>query len=300
MTAIVALAFPSIVFAFPFGGQTSNVTKCYNQAIFARVGAPRGGDYIWTPSTRTYQFGPPAFVGQWLLGLASAPYYCVVSIMPIIVWSGIAIDMMGSSGGGGYGALLSAAAPTTAAPPSIPSTSGSGATTGSTSSGSSLTSVGHVIISEVYANVDASHGNSSSYQWIELYNASPSAIDLTGWAVQDASASVTLPVGSTLQAGQFMLLVRSNNTAQYWTIPSSARVVVVSALVGALQTSGDVVRLVQNGTVVDATSWGTNASAFSSPPAAAPSGYSIARSSLATDTNTASDWVNLSSPTPGK
>lgn len=91
------VAIPAVAAAFPFGGQISQVVPCYNQAIYANVGAPRGGQFIWTPSTRTYQFGPPSHSGQWLLGLASAPYYCLVSIVPIIVWPGIHIDMMGSS-----------------------------------------------------------------------------------------------------------------------------------------------------------------------------------------------------------
>lgn len=95
--AICALLFPAAAFAFPFGGAISTIKFCYNEAIFARVGAPRGGDFIWTPSTVTYRFGPPQHSGQWLLGLASPPYYCVVSIVPVIVWSGIMITMMGSS-----------------------------------------------------------------------------------------------------------------------------------------------------------------------------------------------------------
>ena len=94
----IALVIPMVTSAFPYGGQISQIIFCYNNAIFARTGAPRGGDFIWTPSTRTYQFGPPSHVGQWHLGLAGPPYYCVVSIEPVIVWPGILITMMGSSG----------------------------------------------------------------------------------------------------------------------------------------------------------------------------------------------------------
>jgi len=83
--------------AFPFGGQIGQIVMCYNDAIYADLGPPRGGPFIWTPATRTYQFGPPAHSGQWLLGLAGAPYYCLVSVEPIIVWTGIDITMMGSS-----------------------------------------------------------------------------------------------------------------------------------------------------------------------------------------------------------
>jgi len=93
----ILVAFPVSVFAAPFGGQISQVIFCYNDAIWANVGPPRGGQYVWTPSTVTYEFGPPSHSGQWLLGLASAPYYCLVSIQPIIVFTGTAISMMGSS-----------------------------------------------------------------------------------------------------------------------------------------------------------------------------------------------------------
>lgn len=96
ITAILLL-IPFAAHAFPFGGPIGTIRPCYNNAIYAAVGPPRGGPYIWTPATRTYQFGPPRRTGQYLLGLASAPYYCVVSIFPVIVWPGIHIDMMGSS-----------------------------------------------------------------------------------------------------------------------------------------------------------------------------------------------------------
>ena len=93
----VLLSVPAFALAFPFGGEIGEVIPCYNDAIFAQIGPPVAGAYIWTPSTVTYQFGPPSHSGQWLLGLASAPYYCLVSIEPIIVYPGIAISMMGSS-----------------------------------------------------------------------------------------------------------------------------------------------------------------------------------------------------------
>lgn len=88
---------PSIAFAFPFGGMAAQVINCYNQAIYANLSGPIGGAYIWTPYTTTYQFGPPSHSGQWVLGLAGAPYYCLVSPSPIIVFEGITIFMMGSS-----------------------------------------------------------------------------------------------------------------------------------------------------------------------------------------------------------
>lgn len=88
---------PLVTEAFPFGGQASIVRPCYNQVIYAALGPPRGGPYIWSASTRTYLFGPPRHAGQWLLGLASAPYFCIVVLRPLTVWPGSHIIMMGSS-----------------------------------------------------------------------------------------------------------------------------------------------------------------------------------------------------------
>ena len=98
VAAAILLGAPAFALAFPFGGQVGIVKPCYNQAIYANLGPPRGGPYIWSTGTKTYQFGPPSHGGQWLLGLASAPYYCIISIQPVIVWPGTYITMMGSSG----------------------------------------------------------------------------------------------------------------------------------------------------------------------------------------------------------
>ncbi len=97
LVAALLLSTPMFALAFPFGGDIGTIVPCYNDAIYAAIGPPVPGPYIWTPSTVTYEFGPPSHSGQWLLGLAGAPYYCLVSIEPIIVWPGIAITMMGSS-----------------------------------------------------------------------------------------------------------------------------------------------------------------------------------------------------------
>lgn len=91
------MAMPTPVHAAPFGGQISQVIPCYNQVIWAMVGAPRGGPHIWSAGTKTYLYGPPRHAGQYILGLDGAEYFCIVSIQPLIVYSGKHITMMGSS-----------------------------------------------------------------------------------------------------------------------------------------------------------------------------------------------------------
>ncbi len=93
----ITLLFPALTAAAPFGGRVSLSIPCFNGALYAFVGPPRGGAFLWTPATQTYRSGPPTRSGQWVLGLTGIPYFCVVSIVPIIVAPGISITMMGSS-----------------------------------------------------------------------------------------------------------------------------------------------------------------------------------------------------------
>lgn len=295
MLAIAALFLPSLASAFPFGGQASTVVPCYNLAIFARLGAPRGGDYIWTPATKTYRFGRPTSAGQWLLGLASAPYFCVVSIEPVIVWAGTAISMMGSSQPSGtVGQLLSAAPPTTAAPPVTPTY------VPPTTTQQNPTSIGHVVMSEIFYNVDAAHGSATD-QWIELYNGTAASVDISNWTLQNSSLQTALPSGISLASGQYLVVVSSTSTLSRWSIPSSAKTLVVSAVVGSLKSAADSLSLKQaSGATVDALSWGTNTSVFNPAPASSLSGYSLARKLLTQDTDSGNDWAASSIPTPGK
>ena len=96
--ALIILLLPFFARAYPFGGQARIVLPCYyNQTIYANLGPPSGGKYIWTTATKTYLFGPPRHAGQWLLGLAGAPYYCIYKRAPLTIYTGSAIIMMGSS-----------------------------------------------------------------------------------------------------------------------------------------------------------------------------------------------------------
>jgi hypothetical protein len=96
LLAMVALPSPSQ--AGLLGGQTSVVLPCiYNATIYAVVGPPYGGAFVWTTATKTYPFGAPRRPGQWLLGLTGVPYFCIYQIAPLITFPAISITMMGSS-----------------------------------------------------------------------------------------------------------------------------------------------------------------------------------------------------------
>lgn len=301
ITIIAAALFcvPFFAHAFPFGGQASIVLPCiYNSTIYVDLGPPRGGKFVWTTATRTYNFGPPRYAGQWLLGLAGAPYYCIYQIHPLTVYSAISISMMGSSG--------------TAAPPapslsggttvrdSTPTSAGSGGS--ATPPPASSSTIGHIVISEVYYAVDAAHGTKPLNEWVEIYNGSASPFSLSGWSVSDAIASDTLPGSVVIAPGAFIVVAATSTTRALWNIPSSTPVVSLGNPIGdGLGNGGDRVILRNaTGAIVDAISWGTNSSVFNPGVSVAPYGYSTARASLMKDTDTPTDWVNRAAPTPGK
>ncbi len=100
---------PVPLFAIPFGGPVlpflcpmnlPGVCSCYNYANYAVLGPPRGGPFVWTLASRMHEAGPPGRIGQYALGLASVPYYCVASVFPVIVYPGLHVDMFGTSGPG--------------------------------------------------------------------------------------------------------------------------------------------------------------------------------------------------------
>lgn len=294
LAAVIAMALcvPSLAFAFPFGGAIGQIIFCYNDAVYANVGPPRGGPYIWTPSTRTYKFGPPLRTGQWLLGLAAPPYYCIVSKQPIIVWSGILMTMEGSSGapapayspgsrGGGLGSGGSGSG-----------SGGSGGTNGGTPSNAI-----RILVSEVYPYPDAAHGSS----WIEFYNATLSDIDLSQWVVKTASTTLAFPSGTTVAAHGYLVLTSDAAVRTKWSIASTAPVVVSDALAGGFAAPGDDVFLDgSDNLLVDSVSWGSNGRAFSPPAALPATGRSLIRTTLSRDTDSAQDWVVTSAPTPGR
>ncbi len=81
-----------------FGGATGIIIPCVNNVIYAVLGPPRGGPYLWSPEvTQTYSFGPPTRSGQWLLGSAGPSIICLQSIFPFITHAGLLMLMMGSS-----------------------------------------------------------------------------------------------------------------------------------------------------------------------------------------------------------
>jgi Lamin Tail Domain len=277
------------------GGSIGTIIFCHNGAIFAAVGPPRAGPFIWTPATRTYQYGPPTHMGQWLLGLAAPPYYCLVSSDPIIVWAGILMTMEGSSGRIGGGPI---------APSSISGGGFGNAVGGTNISGggaSGTGSISHVVISEVHYSPDSAHGGSAAHQWIEVYNPTAIAADLSSWKIQTTNGTQVVPSGTVLEPRGHMLFAESPSVRTLWSVPASTTIVTYANPFAGFVAAGDYVSLqTSSGTVVDVVSYGTNTNAFLPSVNAVPQGHSILRKTLSTDSDLADDWVGTPSPNPGR
>jgi len=292
----LALGFsliPQVVSAFPFGGPIVQIIFCHNNAIYAAVGPPRGGPYIWTPQTKTDQFGRPSHVGQYLLGLAAPPYYCLVSREPIIVWSGILITMMGSSGPGAP--RYNPPPPTTGPYPPPPTQPTSPPLPGSPT-------MGHVAISEVFYGVDSSHGTDPDNEWVEIYNGTANTINVSGWTVSDSATTRTIPNGSSVAPNSFALIVANANTKTIWQFPSATPVINLGTLIGnGLSSAGDEVFLRDSaGNIVDSVSWGSDNRVYNPAIPSYADGHSLARKQLQTDNHSPNDWFDLNSPSPGR
>lgn len=164
-------------------------------------------------------------------------------------------------------------------------------------------SVGHVLISEVYYDVDSAHGSEPAHEWVELYNPTGAAVVLDGWSVVDTSGSVDmLPAGTTIPAQGFIVLAASSTLRDFWSIPQQVAVINLGGSLGnALGNTNDAFMLKnQASTTVDALSWGTDTTAFDPAAPDAAEGHSLARLSLDVDTDAAADWVDREVPTPGR
>jgi hypothetical protein len=304
--AVTVVTIPSLVLAAPFGGRASIVVPCYNSAIYANLGPPIGGPYIWTPATRTYQFGAPKYAGQWLLGLYGAPYYCLVSRSPVITWAGRSIYMMGSSGGGSNngraGGSIYTQGPGTASDPTAGNNKYDN-TYAANNGGNATAANTKIRINEVFFAVDSAHGSAPANQFVELYNDDNNTIDLSSWTLYNSSGTNLIPTGTFIPPGAYAVIIAASSTQGYWNIPTGVKVITVGATIGGgLSAPGDHVVLRQgtSGAIIDSVSWGTDTQALNPAVQVVTTGHSIVRKSPGSDSDTAADWMDLAIPTPGK
>ena len=163
---------------------------------------------------------------------------------------------------------------------------------------------GKLLITEVMYDLlggDNSQGLEPGNEWVELHNGTNSDVNLAGYFIHDAASADALP-GITIPAGGFAIITGTSTTDSFWSIPSGVvRIVLGDTEIGSgLNNTGDAVWLESSAsTTVDAISWGDDTSVFDPAAPDVIAGYSLARTPMTTDTDTAADWAEDASPTPG-
>lgn len=162
----------------------------------------------------------------------------------------------------------------------------------------SVQAAGHILITEVVYDPESSEPGA---EWVELYNPTATAVDLTGWLIGDSGATDPLPV-FVLLPNQY-LVVASKKAEFDAAFPgfTGNLVSLDDAIGGGLNNDGDWVRLLapDAATPVDAMSYGKNTAAFNPSCPDVPEGQSLARVPSELDTDAAADWIAQAAPNPG-
>ena len=146
--------------------------------------------------------------------------------------------------------------------------------------GSAVTTAveGDILINEVQYN-PPQPGSDAPFEWLELFNPTGESIELRGWSIGDNYKSDVIP-NLTIASRGFAIVAASEGF--YTNFPDADCPVVLiedGAIGNGLSNDGD--RLILNdgaGTVIDAISYGSDASVMSPPAPGVSEGHSIERS----------------------
>ena len=164
-------------------------------------------------------------------------------------------------------------------------------------------SVDHLLISEVLYDLGSGQGSevAGRNEWVEIYNPTNAAVDLAGWTIGNGTSDdVISDTSLMLEPGEYMIITNATSTADFWDLASTTVVYLGSSISGGLSNTGDVVILFDaEGGEVDAISWSCYRDLFDPCLDLVSAGSSVERTDLSVDTDTASDWSENVTPTPG-
>lgn len=162
----------------------------------------------------------------------------------------------------------------------------------------------HLVINEVFFDVDSGNGSDANNEWIELYNPTPNSISIDNWDICDNTSCDNIPSPVAIPAYGFAVIANASSTFDlHWTdIPAAAiKVALGSSLGNGLAALGDRIILKDASNVtIDQVNYGTDIAVFN--PAVlitGEDGKSIARVVKGWDTDSQDDWILNSTPNPG-
>jgi len=158
-----------------------------------------------------------------------------------------------------------------------------------------VSDVKSVVINEINYN---SHNEFNTEDWIELYNWDSEDIDLSGWTIKDGDDAheFMIPPGSTLESGEYLVIVRDLVTFGSFQTTSSE---VIGEMGFGLSNEGECVRLFNSeGSLADQVCY-ENSNPW--PGDANGKGYTLALLSPYYDNNKAQSWyAQNNNGTPGQ
>jgi phosphatidylserine/phosphatidylglycerophosphate/cardiolipin synthase-like enzyme len=160
-----------------------------------------------------------------------------------------------------------------------------------------------IVINEVEYD-SAQSGTDTVHEWFELYNTTGAAQALTNWTIADNFATDTIPSLTLPPYGT--CVVAANASGFYANYPGYAGCIVFiadGAIGNGLSNSDDELTLRDpSAAFIDGINWESNATYFSCtgfPCANIAAGHSMERDPAGQDTDTAADFVDRITPTPG-
>ena len=155
-----------------------------------------------------------------------------------------------------------------------------------------------VVINEVLYDADGGEADAEG-EWVELYNAGDTPVDLIGWSLSDAAAAETLPA-QTLKPHAFVVVAASDSFSEAYPEFTEDLIIINGRIGNALGNDGDRLSLRDAaGALADEISWGSDVSVLNPAIADVPAGHSIERRVPGEDTGTAADFVDNEHPSPG-
>ena len=160
--------------------------------------------------------------------------------------------------------------------------------------------VSDVVINEIYYDVDSAHGAETTNEWVELYNTTGSAVDISSWTLTDNSSTKTIPAGATVPAHGVALVTPEASTWNFWSVDASVAKIFM-AIGNGLSNTGDKVLLKDNsGKLIDAVSYGTNIDVWNPAAVDVDEAHSLERNPAGKDSDSAGDFIDQETPTPGR
>lgn len=165
----------------------------------------------------------------------------------------------------------------------------------------------HLVINEVYYDPDTAHtvagtnGDNNS-EWIEIYNPTGFSVNVKDWKVTDNSGTERTVSTSNrnIGSGEFAILAKAADVRTLWGVDESKFIALGEIFGNGLANTGDRVILKDNlGNIVDQMSYGTDTTVLNPSAPDVAEGHSLERDPDGLDTNTATDFVNRTTPSPG-